>query len=90
MEEESESPTKFSMKREGPYTHYASNNTHYLTNEMDTTQGGGLLVNWFVNGTQQDLEISEDNLSILAAILNTETMNINQEGRWFATDDHSY
>ena len=61
-----------------------------MTSEMDTTQGRGIVSELIRERTQQNLEINEDNLSISAAILNTETMNINLEGRWFATDDHSY
>ena len=78
MNGESESPAKFS--REGPYIHNASKNTHYMTSEMDTTQGRGIVSELIRERTQQNLEINEDNLSISAAILNTETMNINLEG----------
>ena len=88
MDGESESPAKFS--REGPYMHNASKSTHCMTSEMDTNQGRGIVSELIREQTQQNLEINKDNLSISAAILNTETMNINLEGRWFATDDHSY
>ena len=88
MDGESESPAKFS--REGPYSNYASNITHKMTSQMDNTQGRGIVSELIRERTQQNLEIKEDNSSISAAIFDTEPMNINLEGRWFVTDDHSY
>ena len=88
MDGESESPAKFS--REGPYSNYASNITHNMTSKMDNTQGRGIVSELIRERTQQNLEIKEDNSSISAAIFDTKPMNINLEGRWFATDDHSY
>ena len=81
MDGESESPAKSSRKREGPYTHYASNIKHHLTKEINNTQGRGIVSELICERTQQDLEINEDNLSISGVILYTETMNINLEGR---------
>ena len=54
-----------SFLRESPYIHYASNNTQYMTSEMDTTQGRGLVSELILEQTLQDLEITDDNLSTL-------------------------